>query len=181
MKGRKPWNKGLKMGKDFSIKISKINKEKGIKPPVFKGPHSEESRQAISKSLSGRPAHNKGISHKKETKDKIRLFHLNNPNRKFKETGIEKKMEGLLKVLGVEYQKQVSLCNIAIVDFYIPSKILVIQCDGCFWHGCPEHNKGWKTSRERDEKQDKVLVANGFKVIRFWEHEINAVNFKLSL
>ena len=43
---------------------------------------------------------------------------------------------------------------------------LVIQCDGDFWHS-KERNKG------KDIAQDTVLGFLGYKVYRFWEHEIN--------
>lgn len=33
---------------------------------------------------------------------------------------------------------------------------------------------GWrKDAWKKDKRQDLVLKANGFKVYRFWEHEIN--------
>ncbi|MBY4574959.1 hypothetical protein ACN94_15425 [Gordonia paraffinivorans] len=59
---------------------------------------------------------------------------------------------------------------------------LVVFLDGCFWHVCPEHgtipksNREWWQSklegnRQRDERATKLLQAEGWKVLRFWEHE----------
>ena len=39
-------------------------------------------------------------------------------------------------------------------------------CDGPYT-GCTDNLK------ERMERQDKVLIFNGFNVYRFWEHDIN--------
>lgn len=54
--------------------------------------------------------------------------------------------------------------------------------DGCFWHGCPEHyqpsmtNVGYwgpkiDANRKRDRETDSLLTSEGWKVLRFWEHE----------
>jgi DNA mismatch endonuclease (patch repair protein) len=62
---------------------------------------------------------------------------------------------------------------------------LAIFVDGCFWHGCPKHytapraNAGFWTAkiernRARDRRVDRELVADGWYVLRLWEHEIEA-------
>ena len=62
-----------------------------------------------------------------------------------------------------------------------PAKIAVFV-DGCFWHRCPVHwkaprtNSDWweqKIARnvERDLQTTKILEAQGWLVIRVWEHE----------
>lgn len=54
--------------------------------------------------------------------------------------------------------------------------------DGCFWHGCPEHGtrpaanrRRWQAkataNRDRDADTTALLVAQGWTVLRFWEHE----------
>ncbi len=54
--------------------------------------------------------------------------------------------------------------------------------DGCFWHGCPEHQVVPKSNPdywipklrrnvERDREVDAALEADGWTVLRFWEHE----------
>jgi very-short-patch-repair endonuclease len=45
------------------------------------------------------------------------------------------------------------------VDFYVPSLKLCIYVDGVYWHGRPG-------VKERDRRQDKILKAAGFKVLR---------------
>ena len=59
---------------------------------------------------------------------------------------------------------------------------IVVQVDGCFWHGCPNHavapkaNAAWwstklAANRERDARNDRALAQEGWLVIRVWEHE----------
>jgi DNA mismatch endonuclease (patch repair protein) len=62
---------------------------------------------------------------------------------------------------------------------------VAVLIDGCFWHGCPEHatqpkaNAEWwrqKLDRNmaRDRETTEHLVAQGWTVLRFWEHEAPA-------
>jgi very-short-patch-repair endonuclease len=87
-------------------------------------------------------------------------------NRVFKETSIELKIKKELNSRDIKYFKNYYLEDIVNVDFFLPKYNLVIQCDGDYWHNKLE-------VKERDERQDKVLIENGYKVYRFWEHEIN--------
>jgi len=82
------------------------------------------------------------------------------------DTKIEIKMENLLKQLGVKYYKQYNVENVACVDFFLPDYDVAVQCDGDYWHS-KKINKG------RDIAQDTVLEFKGYKIYRFWEHEIN--------
>ncbi len=61
---------------------------------------------------------------------------------------------------------------------------LVIYVDGCFWHCCPLHgvrpksNEAfWKTKLDRNVQRDAetnaILAAQGWRVLRFWEHQID--------
>lgn len=98
---------------------------------------------------------------------------IENPNHIFSNTKIEQKISKLLDMLGVDYMQNYGLEKIANVDFFIPNKMLVIQCDGCYWHGCPEHFPKEIKRKEKDGEQDIKLKSLGYKVIRLWEHEIN--------
>ena len=91
---------------------------------------------------------------------------INHPNKITKDTGIELKIEAELKKRNINYQKQIPLCKVAIVDFYLPEHRIVIQADGDYWHNL-------KGSKEKSIQQDAILTFNEFNVYRFWEHEIN--------
>ncbi|MBL7963727.1 MAG: very short patch repair endonuclease [Flavobacteriales bacterium] len=68
-------------------------------------------------------------------------------------------------------------------DFAFPKQKLAVFVDGCFWHGCPKHGvqpkgnkKFWVTKLEankaRDRKVNRLLRANGWRVLRIWEHDL---------
>lgn len=68
-------------------------------------------------------------------------------------------------------------------DICFPAKKVVIFVDGCFWHRCPLHGNIPATNTAfweeklvknalRDQKITAMLEDLGWKVLRFWEHEI---------
>ena len=72
-------------------------------------------------------------------------------------------------------------------DFIFPKLRVAIFVDGCFWHGCPKHAtqpKGnrtfWKTKFTRNKTRDRLVTrtlrAQGWRVLRIWEHELARKN-----
>jgi len=72
-------------------------------------------------------------------------------------------------------------------DFLFPEAKLAIFVDGCFWHGCPACGHVPRTrrpywgakiarNRQRDRKVTRRLRALGFRVLRFWEHDLNRLD-----
>ena len=68
-------------------------------------------------------------------------------------------------------------------DFIFLKKKITIFVDGCFWHGCPKcghipktNNSYWGAkldrNKVRDKKNNRILRKEGYKVLRFWEHDI---------
>ena len=66
-------------------------------------------------------------------------------------------------------------------DLVWRTRKLAVFIDGCFWHGCPEHfvlpksNSEWwndkiQRNRTRDTATTQALIAEGWSVIRVWEH-----------
>lgn len=51
-----------------------------------------------------------------------------------------------------------------IVDFYCPKKRLIVELDG---------SQHIETQRDYDKERDDYLRVLGFKVLRFWDNEIN--------
>lgn len=60
---------------------------------------------------------------------------------------------------------------------------VVVFVDGCFWHACPYHGVApkanaafWRTkigrNVQRDAEVNRLLRADGWTVLRIWEHEI---------
>jgi DNA mismatch endonuclease, patch repair protein len=79
-------------------------------------------------------------------------------------------------------------------DFVFRKQQLAVFVDGCFWHGCkrcgrrpPQANAVFWSHKiqnniARDRKVGHHLRSKGWKVVRFWEHELgdkNAVLGKL--
>ena len=70
-------------------------------------------------------------------------------------------------------------------DFVFESKRIAIFVDGCFWHGCRKCNRNiprtnrvfWvskiATNKARDRKVVRTLKAQGYAVVRLWEHEVS--------
>ena len=67
-------------------------------------------------------------------------------------------------------------------DLVFSKAKVAVFLDGCFWHGCPQHyipaqkNAAWwadkiDRNRSRDLDTTAQLVAQGWTVLRFWEHE----------
>jgi DNA mismatch endonuclease, patch repair protein len=68
-------------------------------------------------------------------------------------------------------------------DIVFCSKKVAVFVDGCFWHGCPKcykepatNQEFWKGKKEknlsRDSEVNTKLKEKGWRVERFWEHEI---------
>ena len=68
-------------------------------------------------------------------------------------------------------------------DLVFPSARIAIFVDGCQWHCCPQHwvrpksntdfwDRKFEKNRARDETVNAVLRTQGWRVLRFWEHEV---------
>lgn len=176
--GRPAWNKG----KPWSEEVKeKFRKAKLGKPSYERTPEIKEKNKVAST----------GRSPSQETREKLRQINLGKKSKAIwteamrekmrrkaltqhfhsQNTKIEKIMEAELLRRNVYFKKQTPLAD-SRVDFFLPEKNLVIECDGCFWHGCPIHRPN-KDRLERTLNKTRSLEWKGFKVFRFWEHDIN--------
>ncbi len=84
--------------------------------------------------------------------------------------------------LGLRYRLHRRIARIKPDMVFIGARLAVFV-DGCFWHGCPLHStmpknnrEFWKQklgrNRERDAENKQRLEAEGWRVLRLWEHEI---------
>lgn len=176
-KGNKNWE-GRCHSKETKIKIS-IAKT---------GKHHSETAKIKRKENNN--AGFRGKHHSAETKEKLRAFNLGKSmpmedrekisearikylssgrcrgKGKTFDTKIELKVQAELDRKGIVYVHPYNAEGIACVDFYIPEHKLIIQCDGDYWHSI-------KVNKGKDIAQDTALGFLGYKVYRFWEHEIN--------
>jgi very-short-patch-repair endonuclease len=150
-------------------------------------PRSEEIKQKISKSGTGisRPkADGFGIGriHSQQTKDKMSETAINNilKNGKVKRSNLEYKFEGILDILGYQYQHSYYIPDIKkIYDFYLPDYNTFIEIDGDFWHCNPDTKfaipecKSQELNLINDQFKNEWAINNGYKIIRIWENDIN--------
>jgi len=58
--------------------------------------------------------------------------------------------------------------------------MIAVYVDGCRWHGCPDHGgTAFVSARDKDIRIAKALVADGWMVLRIWEHENYSVAVKV--
>ncbi len=68
-------------------------------------------------------------------------------------------------------------------DVAFLGKRVLVFVDGCFWHGCPLHYTQpvenaafWhakiEKNRARDTRYNQTLESKGWRVLRFWECEV---------
>jgi DNA mismatch endonuclease (patch repair protein) len=101
-----------------------------------------------------------------------------------KDTAAELLVRRRLHAAGLRYRVEYPVPGMARrrIDVAFNSVKVAVLIDGCFWHGCPEHASQPKSNAEwwrqklhrnmaRDAETTEHLVAAGWEVLRFWEHE----------
>lgn len=83
-------------------------------------------------------------------------------------TSIEVKVGDWLEELREEFIPQKPIGPWC-VDFYLPKRRLIIECDGDYWHSIEK-------VKERDTRKDFYLKRNGMKVLRLTESSIRKNN-----
>lgn len=83
-----------------------------------------------------------------------------------------------LDKLGVEYEKQFEAKDIKrFYDFYLPSQRILIEVDGCYYHGkgliYEEMNPMQKKNHRVDEIKNEWAAMHGIPLLRIWEDDIN--------
>ena len=96
-----------------------------------------------------------------------------------KDTKIEKKTASMLRKNKIRYRRFPKVFGSP--DFAVEKKVMVF-CDGDFWHGYRYSEKKkppkkfWRDkierNMERDRKVTRRLRADGWSVVRLWEHDI---------
>lgn len=87
-------------------------------------------------------------------------------NKRYSRTDIEQIVESVLQAMGIEYVPQKHIGR-WVVDFFIPSKSLCLECDGDYWHSLPD-------VQERDARKDVYLQQKGYTVLRILGSQILA-------
>ena len=101
-------------------------------------------------------------------------------------TSIERSLQAELARRSVPFTAQAA--DLGLPDLVLSNYKVVIFADGCYWHGCTApsckffqtrglhymigRRRSANEQREHDRKVTQYYQNNGFKVFRFWEHEI---------
>ncbi|MFD9877146.1 very short patch repair endonuclease [[Kitasatospora] papulosa] len=101
-----------------------------------------------------------------------------------RDTAPEVAVRKLLHASGYRYRvnERVPHMSRRTIDIAFTRAKVAVFLDGCFWHGCPEHATQPKSNAEwwrqkldknmaRDSETTAHLVAEGWSVLRFWEHQ----------
>lgn len=89
-----------------------------------------------------------------------------------KPTSIEHRMKKALDAHGIAHEEQYVIYSRTtglkryVCDFAIPEAMLIIECDGNYWHAQPK-------AIASDKRKNKYLHDRGYTVLRFSETEIN--------
>jgi very-short-patch-repair endonuclease len=99
---------------------------------------------------------------------------------KVKRSNLEYKFEGILQTLFVEFIHSFYIKEVKkIYDFYLPEFNVLIEIDGDFWHCNPNTKyaipecKTQELNIENDKIKNKWAFDNNYKLLRFWEYDIN--------
>ena len=97
-----------------------------------------------------------------------------------RDTKIEKRTASLLRKNGLHYRRFPK--TFGSPDFVVEKSVLVF-CDGDFWHGYRYGEKKrlpkrfWRDKIERNMRRDRTVTrrlrADGWSVVRLWEHDID--------
>lgn len=102
--------------------------------------------------------------------------HLKKIYAALRESRPERTVREFLKLLPIEFLHQYRVPGInSPFDFAVPESKILIEVDGCYWHGCPLHyQREYHPQRLRDAAKEDKASSEGWKVIRIWEHDISS-------
>lgn len=177
---RVQWNKGKKWGETFS-------KEK-IKE-LMKMYSDKKRNEKISKASKGVPkskehaerCRENGRSEKSIIANRIKMHKALTSGEFSLSSKIEKEfIETCIKPLGIEFDTQHYMKDIHhYCDVYIPSKNIIIEFQGDYWHGNPKKYTKDELSKfqlekvEKDEVLREYCKNNGIILIEIWESDYN--------
>lgn len=81
-------------------------------------------------------------------------------------SSLEVAVEQVLTILEEPFESQKQI-GPWLVDFYLPTRNLVLECDGKYWHSLP-------ASIKRDKQKNGWLKKHGYQILRLGEDSIKA-------
>lgn len=125
-----------------------------------------------------------GRSHRPETRAKISEknkqngCHLSSRGRRLSRT--EATVGAHLETLGMPFEPQHVLPgSTRLFDFAIPTRRILIEVDGCYFHGCTSCGRpGLPNNLKSDAEKTQLAKDHGWLLIRIPEHAVNDGSFK---
>jgi len=122
-----------------------------------------------------------GRTHSEKTKEKmsdsaIERIIITDQNHSSK---LEKTFKLILDLLDIKYKPFLYAKSIkAFYDFHLIEHNIIIEVDGDFWHCNPQTHPipqydSQKKNIERDKVKNQWATENGYRILRFWEYDIN--------
>jgi len=97
------------------------------------------------------------------------------------ETSIEKIVRLILNKYSINYTQEF-LFSGHYFDFLLLDYNIIIECDGDYFHSynvlLEDMDSTQKNSYKNDIKKNKIINDSNYQLVRFWEHEINAIGFE---
>jgi len=119
----------------------------------------------------------KRAARKKPRTQKQKEVYLEGMARKMdrKPTTPEILFKSLLEELEIPFETQ-KIVGGKIYDFYIPSKNLIVEVDGTYWHAkdveIKDMNQMQRRSVNNDKRKDVIARGSGYQIERVWEDEL---------
>lgn len=199
-------NKGRKMSPDWQVAVVKNLRRDGSAWLGRK--HTGLAKSKMSAAKTGVPGHRRGKKHSIESRKRMSESQVASQKRrqpdtsgKLKEAWSEGKYDkrrrlwksrwedSVAKIMtdaGIVYRRQFRIKGSRHpFDFFIPSLNLIIELDGCFWHGCEVCTTKTMRSRyphmKRARRNDPIITrfaeSKGYRVLRITEHDFHADAF----
>ena len=172
IKKRVDANKGFKHSDKTKKQLSES--KKGKKNPMYGKTHdvSEDTRRKI----SDKAKIIQNLPERREFQRKKRLHQVFPP----KDTKIEMILQDGLRRNNIYFEKHKPILGQP--DLFIEPDVCIFA-DGDYWHGWKYlqgqnftgkvfHNEYFQSRIQNDQKISRQLNQQGYKVLRFWEHEI---------
>jgi DNA mismatch endonuclease (patch repair protein) len=145
------------------------------------------NRSLVMKQIWNRPNFRKKMSdvrRKQHTLEVIAKISASRSKQKFpfNNTKPERLVKRFLKQSKLRFRTQYrpDICKYHAFDFRLLDFKVLIEVDGCYWHGCRKHypKKANKNQVEKEKLFKKLVNKDGWILVRLWEHDIKNNNFK---
>lgn len=92
-----------------------------------------------------------------------------------KKTWPEREFEDIMKELGIPFEDQ-KILGKKIYDFYLPTRNMIIEIHGDYWHGNPNKFESFNKTQVRNKKNDifkkNQAINNGYLYNEVWEDDL---------